>query len=101
MHEKTPETPLFFWVGFAAIGVVLVLLCRVSRRFYLAAVRASLFVLYQGWSFLHANVNFRTAMLRELGLSYFVQFSCSYAVPLAAVALYALYDYRFRKHPPA
>ena len=101
MHAKMPETPLGFWVGFAIVAFILIGLCRVSRRFYWASVPASLFVLYQGWSFLHSNVSFRNAMIRELGYSYFLQFACAYALPVAALALYAFYDYRFRKPPAA
>jgi hypothetical protein len=101
MHAKMPETAAFFWVGFAIVALVLIGLCWVSPRFYWASVPASLFVLYQGWSQLYANVSFRNAMIRELGYSYFLQFTCSYALLIAALALYALYDYRRRKPPAA
>jgi hypothetical protein len=96
MHAKMPDTPLIFWVGFAVLALLLVGLCRLSRRFYWACAPASLFVLYQGWSFLYSNLNFRSAMIRELGFSYFVQFACAYAVPVALLVFYAIYDFRFR-----
>jgi hypothetical protein len=101
MHAKMPDTPFGFWVGFAVVALILIVLCRVSRRFYWAAVPASLFLLYQGWSFLHANVTFREAMVRELGYPYLVQFAGAYAVPVVTLALYAVYDFRFRRVRPA
>ena len=99
MHAKMPETPVFFWVLFAITALILIGLCRISRRFYWASVPVSLFLLYQGWHQLYTNVSFRNAIIRELGYSYFFQFACSYAVPVAALALYALYDYQRRKPP--
>ena len=101
MHAKMPDSPLFFWMGAAIIAAILVLLCRVSRRFYWVTGLASLFILYQGWSLLHANVSFRQAMIRELGYGYFVQFGGSYALPVVAVGLYAVYDFLMRKRPAA
>ena len=65
MHAKMPETALFFWVGFAIVALILIGLCRASRRFYWLSIPASLFVLYQGWSFLHANVSFRTTLIHK------------------------------------
>ncbi len=101
MHAKMPDTPLAFWIGAGVIGLILILFCRVSRRFYWAAALAGIFVLFQGWSLLHSNVSFREALIREMGYSYFVQFGCSYAVPLIALGLYAAYDFAFRKRRPA
>ena len=96
-----PETLLGDWIAVVAIALILILLCRVSRRFYWAAALASLYVLYQGWNLLHSNVSFRDALIREMGFSYFVQFGCTYAVPLVALGLYAVYDFAFRKRGPA
>jgi hypothetical protein len=101
MHAKMPESPLIFWLGFAVWALILIGLCRTSRRFYWGAVPFSFFVLYQGWSFLHSNTNFREALIRNFGYSYFLQFAGAYALPVAALALYAIYDFRFRKGPAA
>ena len=83
------------------MAVVIVGLCRISRWFYWGAVPIALLTVYNGVSFLVGNVSFRNAMIQELGFSYFVQFACSYAVPIVSLAAYAYYDFRFRQRRAA
>lgn len=80
----------------AVVQLRIVSLCRLSRWFYFALVPFALLATYNGVSFLVANVSFRSAMIQELGFGYFVQFACSYAVPIVSLAAYAFYDFRFR-----
>jgi len=97
MHAKFPDTPLEFWLYFAVVAFVLVGLCRLSRRFYWASGLASLFVLYGGWSSLYANESFRSAIINELGFGYFLQYAAAFAVPVTAVVMYGLFDFRLLK----
>lgn len=92
-----PDTTWPIWLSVIVWAVVIVGFCRLSRWFYLAAVPFALLVTYNGVSFLVANVSFRDAMIQELGFGYFVQFACSYAVPIVSLAAYAYYDFRFRQ----
>ena len=97
MHAKMPETTWPIWLGVIIIALVIVGLCHWSRWFYWVAVPFVLLISYNGASFLVANVSFRKAMIQELGFAYFVQFACSYAVPILSLAAYAYHDFRFRQ----
>ncbi len=92
-----PESPLEFWIWFAVIAIVCVGACRFSRRCYWLAAPFASFLLYQGWSLLYANVSFSGELLSQLGFSYWLQFALSYALPLISIAVYAIYDFRYRK----
>jgi|ERR1700722_14114275 len=97
MHEKMGDTTWWIWLSVMVYSVVIVGLCRASRWFYLVAVPFALLISYNGVSFLVANVSFRNAMIQQLGFGYFVQFACSYVVPIVSLAAYAYYDLRYRR----
>jgi|ERR1051326_8384367 hypothetical protein len=101
MHAKMPDTTWPIWLSVIFTALVLVGLCRLSRWFYLVAGPVVLLFTYGGTTFLISNVSFRHAMIQELGMSYFLQFACSYAVPILSLAVYAFYDFRFRRKPVA
>ena len=92
-----PDTTWPIWLSVIVLAFVIVGLCRLSRWFYWGAVPFAILMTYNGVSFLIANVSFRNTMIQELGFGYFVQFACSYAVPLVSLATYAYYDFRFRQ----
>src|ERR1035437_5191826 len=96
MHAKMPDTTWPIWLGVIVMAVVIVGLCYWSRWFYWVAVPFALLITYNGVSFLVANVSFRNATIQELGFGYFVQFACSYAMPVVSLAAFAYYDFRFR-----
>jgi hypothetical protein len=97
MHAKMPDTTWPIWLNVIVIAFVIVGLCRLSRWFYLLAVPVAVLQVYGGATFLVSNVSFRSAMIQELGFSYFVQFACSYALPIVLLGAYAYYDFRYRK----
>ena len=101
MRAKMPESTWEFWVWFIVIALLCVGVCRLWRGLYWLAVPGALFMLYQGWSFLISNVSFREAMIRELGFGYFVQYASAFTLPVIAIALYAFYDFKFRRRPAA
>lgn len=101
MHAKMPDTTWPIWLSVIVTAVVVVGLCRLSRWFYVLAVPFVLLLTYNGAKFLISNVSFRDTMIRELGMGYYVQFACSYAVPVLSLAAYAIYDFRHRRRTAA
>ena len=92
-----PESTLEFWVGFVILALICIGACRLSRRFYWPAALFALFILYQGWSLLYTNDNFSGALLSEFGISYWLQFAASYALPIVCLLAYAVYDFGYRQ----
>lgn len=97
MHAKFPETTWPIWLNIVFIAIVLVGLCRFSRWCYLLAVPVALICIYNGWGTLFQNTSFRETMIQQFGYAYFVQYTCSLAVPAIALAVYAFYDFKHRR----
>ncbi len=92
-----PDSPFEFWVMFITLALICIGACRLSRRCYWLAVPFALFMFYQGWSFLYANDSFSGALLSEFGIGYWLQFAGTYALPVLSLAIYAIYDFRYRQ----
>ena len=101
MHAKFPETTWPIWLSIVFIAIVLVGLCRLSRWCYLLAVPVALISIYNGWGTLSHNVSFREAMIQRLGYGSFVSYACAFALPIIALAVYAFYDFRYRRRRAA
>jgi hypothetical protein len=94
MRAKMPESPLEFWVWPIVIAIVCIGACVLSRKSYWIAGPFALFLLYQGWTNLYANVSFSGNVLSEFGLGYWLVFAGAYALPIFSISVYALYDFR-------
>ena len=100
MHAKFPENTWPIWLITMFIAVVLVGLCRLSRWCYLLSVPVVLILIYNAWGTLSNNVSFREAMIQQLGYDYFVQYACSFSVPIITLAVFAFYDFRYSGKRP-